>query len=61
MAERIGDFLVRTGRLGPGDVDKVIAAQSASGGTRLFGELAVELGFISAAEFRKAMDEKGSA
>ena len=46
MAERIGDFLVRTNALKQPQVDQVLAAQKA-GDTRSFGEIAVALGFVS--------------
>jgi hypothetical protein len=45
MAERIGDFLVRTGALQQSQVDAVIAAQKA-GDKRTFGEIAVGLGLV---------------
>ena len=43
MAERIGDFLVRTGALQPPQVEAVMAAQKA-GDKRTFGEIAIGLG-----------------
>jgi hypothetical protein len=46
MAERIGDFLVRTKALQQPQVDKVLAAQKA-GDARSFGEIAVALGFVT--------------
>jgi hypothetical protein len=48
MAERIGDYLVRTGAMQQSQVESVIAAQKA-GDSRAFGELAVALGFASRA------------
>ena len=48
MAERIGDYLVRTGAMQQSQVESVIAAQKA-GDSRTFGELAVALGFASRA------------
>jgi alkylated DNA nucleotide flippase Atl1 len=48
MAERIGDFLVRTGAMQQKQVEAVIAAQKA-GDTRTFGDIAVALGFTSKA------------
>jgi hypothetical protein len=48
MAERIGDYLVRTGAMQKSQVDSVIAAQKA-GDKRTFGEIAVALGFASKA------------
>lgn len=48
MAERIGDYLVRTGAMKPAQVEQVIAAQKA-GDSRNFGEIAVALGFTTRA------------
>jgi len=48
MAERIGDFLVRTGAIQPPQVEAVMAAQKA-GDKRTFGEIAIGLGFCSKA------------
>jgi hypothetical protein len=48
MAERIGDYLVRTGALQQSQVDTVIAAQK-SGDKRTFGEIAVGLGLVKQA------------
>ena len=48
MAERIGDFLVRTGKLSQAQVDEVIRAQKA-GDTRTFGEIAIGLGLVGKA------------
>jgi hypothetical protein len=48
MAERIGDFLVRTKGMQQSQVDAVLKAQKA-GDARTFGEIAVGLGFVTAA------------
>ena len=48
MAERIGDFLVRTKAMQQSQVDAVIAAQKA-GDKRSFGEIAIGLGFVTSA------------
>jgi len=48
MAERIGDYMLRTGTLTQAQVDKVIAAQR-TGDKRPFGQIAVTLGFLSQA------------
>jgi hypothetical protein len=48
MAERIGDFLVRTGAMQQQQVEAVIAAQKA-GDKRTFGDIAVALGFTTKA------------
>ncbi len=49
MAERIGDYMIRTGAMNQSQVDKVVQAKAA-GDTRHFGEVAVALGFITAAQ-----------
>ncbi len=49
MPERIGDYMVRTGRMNPSQVDAVVRAK-ANGDTRHFGEVAVSLGFITTAD-----------
>ena len=48
MAERIGDYLVRTGKLSQAQVEQVIGAQKAGDG-RAFGEIAVGLGLVDKA------------
>jgi len=48
MAERIGDFLVRTGKLSQAQVEQVLGAQKA-GDKRTFGEIAVGLNLVDAA------------
>jgi hypothetical protein len=48
MAERIGDFLVRTAGMQQAQVDAVIAAQK-GGDKRTFGDIAVALGFVTKA------------
>ena len=48
MAERIGDFLVRTGKLSQAQVEQVIRAQKAGDG-RTFGEIAITLGLVDKA------------
>ena len=49
MAERIGDYMIRTGAMNQSQVDKVVAAKT-GGDTRHFGDIAVSLGFITAAQ-----------
>jgi len=48
MAERIGDFLVRTGKLSQAQVEQVIRAQKAGDG-RTFGEIAIAFGLVDKA------------
>jgi hypothetical protein len=49
MAERLGDYMIRTGAMNQSQVDTVAAAKSA-GDKRHFGDIAVSLGFITAAQ-----------
>ena len=44
MAERIGDFLLRTGAITKAQLEEVLQAQK-SGDSRSFGIIAVEKGF----------------
>lgn len=46
--ERFGDFLVRIGALSPDAVAEIVARQRETP-DRLFGEIAVELGYLSSA------------
>jgi hypothetical protein len=48
MAERIGDFLVRTGALQQSQVEAVLRAQK-GGDRRSFGEIAMALGYVTQA------------
>ncbi len=45
MADRIGDFLVRIGAMNPEQVAEVLRKQKA-GDKRMFGEIALQLGYI---------------
>jgi len=49
MAERMGDYMIRTGAMNQSQVDEVVRAK-ATGDKRHFGEIAVSLGFITVAE-----------
>ncbi len=46
MAERIGDGLVRIGAMTEEQREKILGLQD-DGDERLFGEIAVELGFVN--------------
>ena len=46
MEERIGEALVRIGAMTPEQVDQVLKIQQ-DGDNRLFGEIAIEQGFIN--------------
>jgi hypothetical protein len=49
MAERIGDYMIRTGAMNKSQVDEVVKVKTA-GDQRHFGDIAFSLGFIKAAD-----------
>ncbi len=55
MSEKIGEFLVRTGVMQRYQVEDVIRAQKA-GDTRLFGEIAIEFGYINNDAIKRYLD-----
>jgi len=52
---KVGGTLVRIGVMQPWQVEKVLLAQR-SGDARLFGEIAIELGYISDAALKSYVD-----
>jgi hypothetical protein len=58
MAERVGDYLVRTGKLSQAQVEQVIRAQKA-GDARTFGEIAVGLGLVDKAVIEAFVASQG--
>ena len=59
MNERIGATLVRIGAMKPFQVVDVIHAQEA-GDSRLFGEIAIDLGYINNQVLRKYVETKAA-
>ena len=57
VEERIGEALVRIGAMSPEQVDQVLKLQQ-DGDTRLFGEIAIEQGFINDRAIRAYLDAK---
>lgn len=55
MPERIGDFLVTIGAITAAQVEHVLRLQ-AGGDTRLFGEIALELGYLNDEAIKKYVD-----
>jgi len=55
MSEKIGETLVRIGALKPYQVDDVLRSQK-TGDNRLFGEIAIEFGYINDAALRKYIE-----
>jgi hypothetical protein len=59
MENRIGEFLVQIGAMKPYQVDDVLRVQH-EGDTRMFGEIAIELGYINDAAIQKYIDYRHS-
>ncbi|MBW2000559.1 MAG: hypothetical protein JRJ29_21700 [Deltaproteobacteria bacterium] len=57
MNEKIGEALVRIGAMKPYQVDDVLRAQKA-GDSRLFGEIAIEFGYINDEVLKKYVEAK---
>lgn len=53
--ERIGDYLVNQGLITSDQLSQVLAAQKESNGTKKFGDVVVELGFMTELNFAKAL------
>jgi hypothetical protein len=58
MPERIGDFLLRIGAMSRAQVEEVLRIQREDEEPRMFGEIAVELGYIDDSALKKYIDEK---
>lgn len=56
--ERIGDYLVRQELLSQEQLMQVLEAQKESNGSKMFGDVVVELGFMSEVNFTKALAGK---
>lgn len=57
MTEKIGEFLVRIGVMESYQVQEVLRVQRA-GDNRLFGEIAIEFGYINDEMLRKYVEAK---
>jgi hypothetical protein len=55
MGEKIGEVLVRIGAMKPYQVEDVLCAQKA-GDNRLFGEIAIDFGYINDEVLRKYVE-----
>jgi hypothetical protein len=60
MAERIGDFLQRIGAMTQAQVDDVLKAQDADEELRMFGEIAIEKGYIDEAALKEYVERKAA-
>jgi len=57
MEERIGEALVRIGAMKPEQVEAVLKVQK-GGDSRLFGEIAIECGYIDDKAIKAYLDSK---
>ncbi len=57
MSEKIGETLVRIGAIKPSQVEDVLRAQR-TGDNRLFGEIAIEFGYINDEVLKKYIEAK---
>jgi hypothetical protein len=57
MSEKIGEFLQRIGVMTEQQVQEVLDAQEA-GDNRMFGEIAIELGYINDEVLKKYIEAK---
>lgn len=57
MEERIGEALVRIGAMQPYQVDDVLRVQEQGDG-RLFGEIAIEMGYIDDEAIRRYLESR---
>lgn len=58
MAERVGDFLIRIGAITAEQMAEVLKIQDAEEEPRLFGQIAIELGYIDDAAIQRYLTEK---
>lgn len=59
MTERIGEFLLRIGVMNQQQVQEILDAQKA-GDSRLFGEIAIEFGYINDDVLKKYIEAKAA-
>jgi hypothetical protein len=59
VAEKIGEFLLRIGVMNQQQVDEILDAQK-SGDTRLFGEIAIDFGYINDEVLKKYIEAKAA-
>lgn len=58
MAERVGDFLIRIGVITTAQMVEILKIQDAEEEPRLFGQIAIELGYIDDAAIQRYLAEK---
>ena len=59
MSEKIGEFLQRIGVLNQQQVQEILDAQKA-GDSRLFGEIAIEFGYVNDEVLKKYIEAKAA-
>ena len=59
MSEKIGEFLQRIGVMNKQQVQEILNAQN-DGDTRLFGEIAIEFGYINDEVLKKYIEAKAA-
>jgi hypothetical protein len=57
VENRIGEFLVQIGAMKPYQVDDVLRVQK-EGDSRMFGEIAIELGYVNDAAIQRYIDSR---
>jgi hypothetical protein len=58
MLYKIGDFLISIGAMNETQVEEVLRIQREDEEPRMFGEIAIELGYIDDAVLRKYIEQK---
>jgi hypothetical protein len=58
MSHRIGDFLLSIGAMDEQQVEEVLRVQREDEEPRMFGEIAIELGYIDDSVLRKYVEQK---
>ncbi len=61
MSEKIGEFLIRIGAMSSDQVEEVLTAQEESDEPRMFGEIAIEKGFINDDALRRYVEERSGS
>ena len=59
MTEKIGEFLQRIGVMNQQQVQEILDAQQA-GDTRMFGEIAIDFGYVNDEVLRKYIEAKAA-
>ena len=58
MAHKIGDFLVSIDAMNEAQVEEVLRVQREEEEPRMFGDIAIELGYIDDAMLKRFIDQK---